>query len=243
MKTLLLSLTTLAFASSSLLAIDQEHKAFTEILAKHVVPTGVKYQALKADHPKLQAYLKELSEVTLLEFQGWKEPEQLSFLINLYNAGTLDLVLKHYPIKSFKDDIHKDGPWKIKSVKAFNYHFTLDQIEHEYLRKVYKEPRIHFAVNCASAGCPPLRAEAFTGSKLETQLEEQTVAFLASDKNKLSGSNLALSPIFDWFKEDFIKQSGSVEAFVAPYFKEKKITPGKMKITFTEYGWSLNEGK
>ena len=243
MKKLITSLFALALSSSSLLAIDQEHKALTEILAKHVVPSGVKYKALKKDHAKLQAYLKELSSVTPKELKSWKEAEQLSFYINLYNAATLDLVLKHYPIKSFKEDIKKGGPWKLKSVTALQKSLSLDEVEHEYLRKNYNEPRIHFALNCASAGCPPLRAEAFTGSKLETQLEEQTKAFLASDKNEISGSSLKLSPLFDWFKDDFVKKSGSVEAFVDPYFPKQKISPGKVKISFTDYGWSLNEAK
>ncbi len=243
MKKLFIPIVTLALSSFSLLAIDQEHKALTEILSKHVTPTGVKYKELKSDHAQLQSYLKELAKVTPKELKSWKEEEQLSFYINLYNAATLDLVLKHYPIKSFKDDIHKDGPWKLKSVTALQQSLTLDQVEHEFLRKDYLEPRIHFALNCASEGCPPLRAEAFTASKLEAQLEEQTKAFLASDKNSLSGSSLKLSPLFDWFKDDFVKKSGSVEAFVAPYFPKKKIKAGKMKISYTEYGWALNEAK
>lgn len=244
MKNLLLTVVAFSLGSLPLLAFDQEHKNLTEILAKHVVPTGVNYSELQKDEKELKSYLEELSAVTLVEFNGWKKDEQLSFFLNLYNASTLALVLEHYPIESFKDEVGGEkGPWKLPVAAAFQHTFTLDQVEHEYLRKLYNEPRIHFALNCASAGCPPLRAEAFTATKLEEQLEEQTAAFLEGEHNKLSGKSLTLSPLFDWFKEDFVKKSGSVEAFVDPYFPEKKITAGKVKISYSDYGWSLNDAK
>ena len=244
MKKLLLPLTIFALGSLPLLALDHEHKDFTEILAKHTTPSGVRYSQLKKDKKELKSYLQDLSKVTLEDFNTWDKNDQISFFLNLYNAATLDLVLKHYPIKSFKDEVGGEkGPWKLPAVKTFQRTFTLDQIEHEYLRKLYNEPRIHFALNCASAGCPPLRSVAFTGTKLEEQLEEQTKAFLSGKHNKLSGKSLTLSPLFDWFKEDFVKKSGSVEAFVNPYFPQKKISRGKVKISYSEYGWSLNDLK
>ena len=244
MKTLIR--TSIAFALITLAsAFDQTHSTWSELLGKHVKADGVAYASFKKDKGQLDAYLKTLADVPNTEFNGWTGSEQLAFFINLYNAATIELVLKKYPIKSFKDDINgKEGPWKLKIVKALGKTYTLDEVEHELIRKNYPEPRIHFAVNCASEGCPPLRAEAFTGKKLEAQLAEQTKLFLAKkDNNYLEENTLYLSSIFDWFKEDFIKKSGSVEAFVAPYFPSGKVKKGSTTIKYTDYGWSLNQAK
>ncbi len=244
MKTLIstfLAITLISVAS----AFDQTHSTWNELLGKHVKADGIDYPSFKKDKGQLERYLKTLSKVSTTEFNGWTAPDQLSYLINLYNAATVDLVLQKYPIKSFKDDIGgKAGPWKLKFVKALGKTYTLDEVEHELIRKNYPEPRIHFAVNCASEGCPPLRAEAFTGKKFEAQLAEQTKLFLAKkENNHVKGNTLYLSSIFDWFKEDFIKKSGSVEAFVAPYFPGAKIKKGSTTIKYTEYGWGLNQAK
>lgn len=242
MKTLISTLITAVLLNTAS-AFDQTHSAWNELLDKHVKPTGVDYKTFKKDESKVDGYLKELAGVSLSEFNGWTGPNQLAFLINLYNAATVDLVLEHYPIKSFKDEIGGEkGPWKLKFVKALGKTYTLDEVEHELIRKNYAEPRIHFAVNCASEGCPPLRAEAFIGENLEAQLAEQTKEFLAKeDANRLEGKTLYLSPIFDWFKEDFIKKSGSVEAFVAPYFPGANIKKGSTPVKYSEYGWTLNQ--
>ena len=229
---------------SSLWSFDKTHAGLTKIISTTVVESGVKYPELKKQHSALKDYLTELALVKESEFKKWKEADQLSFLINLYNASTLNVVLEHYPIKSFKDEVGgKEGPWKIPSVNLFGKLISLDELEHKSIRENYNEPRIHFALNCASAGCPPLRDEAYTAKQLEKQLNEQTKAFLADTKaNKLSGKKLELSPIFDWFKDDFIKKSGSVEAFVNPYFSQK-ISKGSVSISYTNYGWTLNEAK
>ena len=242
MKTLISTFITAALLTSAS-AFDQTHSAWTELLAKHVKSNGVDYPGFEKDKGEVDSYLKTLADVSRQEFNNWQGVDQLSFLINLYNASTIDLVLKNYPIKSFKDDVGgKEGPWKVEFVKALGKTYTLDQVEHELIRKNYAEPRIHFAVNCASEGCPPLRAEAFTGAKLEDQLAEQTKDFFAKkDANRFEGGTLYLSPIFDWFKEDFIKKSGSVEAFAAPYYPKAQIKKGSTPIKYTDYGWKLNQ--
>lgn len=219
---------------------DQEHTSFTELLQKHVKPNGVNYKSLKSDKDKLEQYLKDLEKVSVSEINDWSGYQQLSYFINLYNAATLNLVLENYPISSFKDEVGGDnGPWKLPIVKTLGKTYTLDQIEHELIRKNYAEPRIHFALNCASAGCPPLRNEAFISVKLAEQLTEQTKNFLADKKtNNYSNGTLTLSPIFDWFKDDFIKSSGTVQSFVDPFFKEDT---SKATIKYSDYGWSLNE--
>ncbi len=245
MKSFLTTIAAVSLSLNSLWAIDQNHSQLTQLVTSYAKPSGVDYSGLKKKHGDLKAYLKELAAVEYSEFKKWSQNEQLAFLINLYNGATLDLVLKHYPIKSLKDDVGgSKGPWKIPAVQMFGKTTSLDTLEHEFIRKYYNEPRIHFALNCASEGCPPLRKEAYTGAKLPKQLQEQTVAFLANTKvNQFSQDKLVLSPLFDWFKDDFVKKSGSVEAFLDPYFPKIKIAPGQRKISYSDYGWALNDAR
>ena len=206
------------------------------------------YAKLKKYPAELDAYLATLAAVPESAFKKWDRNQQMAFLINLYNAATLKLVADHYPIKSIKDigNVLK-GPWKQEVVRVFGKVQTLDHIEHDLLRPKYKDPRVHFAVNCASIGCPSLRPEAFQGAKLDAQLDEQGRLFLADkSKNHLDAKNktLYLSQIFDWFKDDFTAKSGSVEKFIAPYVSEadrKLIERGGLSIKNTNYDWNLNK--
>jgi len=241
MKKLLLLI---ALAAPLLAGLDHSHALFTDVLKKHVKAEGFDYAALNKDPDKLGAYLVNLSEVTQAEYKGWGDDQKKAFLINLYNASTLKLIVDNYPLKSIKDT---GDPWKQKRVKIFGGMVSLDHIEHEMLRKDFGDPRIHFGVNCASVGCPALRAEAFQESKLDTQLDEQARKFLNdSSMNRVDAKAgvLHLSSIFDWFKADFVKKSGSVEKFIAPYLSEadrKAVLSGDLKIKYTEYDWSLNK--
>lgn len=245
MKALLATATLLAMAVSQAWSFDQSHAAYGKLLEGHVVQSGVKYAELKKEQPALKTYLNTLATVSRDEFGAFNRNEQLAFLINLYNATTLDVVLDHYPIKSFKDEIGGDkGPWKIPTVRMMGSKFSLDDLEHKLIRERYEEPRIHFALNCASDGCPPLRNEPFVGDKLEEQLEEQTKLFLADrSANSYKNGKLKLSPIFDWFKVDFIKKSGSVQSYVNSYFPEKTITKANTEISYSDYGWGLNDAQ
>ncbi len=243
MKTAILSL---FFLSGTFLqaAFDHSHKAFTSVLGKYVEGNNVDYAALKKSPDRLGAYLVNLSEVSKSDYSSWSDNQKKAFLINLYNAATLKLIIDNYPVKSIKDI---GSPWKLKTVKAFGKAMSLDTVEHEMLRKDFNDPRIHFGVNCASVGCPPLREEAFTADKLDRQLDEQARAFLAdSSKNKIDPKNgtMQLSPIFDWFEGDFVKKSGSVQKFVTPFLpgKTREAIGGRsMKISHTNYDWSLND--
>ncbi|MGJ8632949.1 MAG: DUF547 domain-containing protein [Luteolibacter sp.] len=233
-----------ALSTLSLQAFDQTHAAFTEVLSKSVKGKDVDYAGLHKSPEKLGAYIETLAKVSESDFKSWSESEQIAYLINLYNAGTLKLIIDNYPTKTIRDI---DKPWDQKRVKLFGNYASLNHIEHEILRKDYAEPRIHFGVNCASIGCPALRAEAFQGSKIDTQLDEQARGFLNNtSKNRVdkASGTLYLSSIFDWFKEDFIKKSGSVEKFVAPYFpaaEKSLIESGKLKVKFSDYDWNLNK--
>lgn len=235
----------LAFGSGAARAFDHTHAEFTEVLRVHVKGATCDYAALKKSPQKLESYLASLASVKESDFQTWTESRQIAFLANLYNASTLKLVVDHYPVKSIKDiGGLLSSPWKQPVVGLFGEKVTLDHVEHGLLRKNYREPRVHFAVNCASIGCPNLRAEAFQADTLDAQLDEQARLFL-SDKtrNRVEGKTLYLSPIFDWFAEDFTR-AGLLAEFVAPYFPaddRKAIASGGLKVRFTDYNWSLNQ--
>ena len=239
------------------LAFDHSHSLFDQLLHKNVVVKGsksaVKYGALKDDPARLNAYLDEVEKVSAAKFQSWNRNEQIAFLINAYNALTIKLILTKYPdLESIKDlGGFFSGPWKIEFFTLFGEKHHLDYIEHELLRKNYKEPRVHFALVCASISCPPLRAEAYLPQKLDQQLDEAMKAFLGDpDRNRYDADKkvLYLSPIFKWFAEDFIKSKGSVAAFVAPWVTNDEaarrlIVSGKIDIVYLDYNWSLNKAE
>jgi hypothetical protein len=223
------------------------HQIFDELLMKYVNSEGdVDYKGLKTDRARLKEYLKLLSDNPPNDVQ-WSREEKLAYWINVYNAFTLELVLEHYPVESIKDIGSKiqipfvNTPWDIKFIKIGDKEYDLNNIEHNIIRKVFNEPRIHFAVNCASFSCPKLRNEAYTGEKLEKQLNDQTINFLNdSDKNQITQERLSLSKIFSWYGGDFTNGQSKIE-FIQQ-FTEVEISPDA-KIDYLEYDWSLNEMK
>lgn len=248
----------LAFFSTSIPAqgFDHSHRAWDVLVNKHVLlvsgnnASQVRYTEFAKDRAALKGYLDSLSGVAEAEFKGWSKPQQMAFLINAYNAFTVELILANYPVKSIKDigsDLFNNR-WKKKFFKLLGQDSYLDQIEHEILRKPgnYNEPRVHFAVNCASIGCPMLREEAYAADRLEAQLEQQTARFLSDrSRNRLAGGKLEVSKIFDWFKEDFAPR----EKFFAPYAnllagspaERMLIAGGKAPISHLDYDWTLND--
>lgn len=225
--------------SAPVSAFDQTHKGWDTIVSTYVDGDSFNYRGLKPHSDNVGAYLKSMAEVREPEFEGWSVDEQLAYLINLYNAATIDLILKNYPVKSIKE-INSGKPWELKTTSLFGKMISLDQLENEVIRGQYEEPRIHFAVNCASVGCPSLREDAYVASKLDVQLEEQTKKFMGDEKhNRIEGDTLVLSPIFDWYGSDFKKSGDSIIGFIGKYLPASK---GK-GITFGEYDWSLNEAR
>ena len=225
----------LAFANN----FDHQHQVFSKILNKSLKKNLVDYSFLKGNSQELKTYLDSLASVNKDTFKQWRKKQQLAFLINLYNASTLQLVIQHHPIKSIKN-IKKSfkGPWDIKFIPLFGEVISLNHLEHEIIRKKYLEPRIHFALVCAARGCPPLRNSAYTAEKLDQQLNEQTQAFLVNKKRNYidtTTKTLYLSPIFKWYKEDFPR---SVQDFVAGYIRETE-NMSDYKIQYTDYDWSL----
>lgn len=227
---------------------DHTHALLGKVLARYVSNGLVDYAGLKADRKNLDHYLDASGSVKEVDFKKWEQPRQLAFLINLYNASALKLIIEHYPVKSIKKIGGWFGrPWDVEVAPYFGNIATLGYLEHEVIRKNYNEPRIHFALVCAALGCPELRREPYMDGRLNDQLEEQGRLFLRDKKKNhlnLKTGILYLSPIFKWFAEDFEQKSGSVLNFVRRYFTEeeqKYLAQGQTKIRYSEYDWALNE--
>ena len=216
---------------------DQSHAVLGRVLTTYTDAGRVDYRALKEKPQALKQYLAEAGAVSEAEFMAWDKQEQLAFLINLYNAATLQLVIDHYPVESIKKiGSFFKGPWDQPVVPLFGQTITLDELEHDVIRKRFKEPRIHMALVCAARGCPPLRGEAYTGDRLDQQLDDQSRRYLASAAglviNKAKGE-ARISSIFKWYGDDF----PSVEQFAEKY--SGKSIQG-LKIRYLAYDWSLN---
>ena len=259
---LFLNLTSLAHAADP---FDQSHKGFTDILTNHVrwnaagTASSVDYAGLKADHTALDRYTASLSGVSQAQFQKFNKLERRAFLINAYNAFTLQLILTKYPdLKSIKDlGSFFSSPWKKAFVALLGQTRSLDDIEHVLLRGAddYDDPRIHFAVNCASIGCPALRPEAFVAARLDAQLLDQTQRFLrdrSRNRFNVEAKTLELSMIFKWYGGDFERGflgANSVAEFVASYASSLGLSAaqlaalkaGEIGIDYTDYSWQLNK--
>ncbi len=239
-------LTTILFIGIFFNSTAQEHlkhEKWTALLTKYVDVEGhVNYAGFKKDETALDEYLAVLSANHPQD--TWDKDDILAFWINAYNAFTVKLIVKNYPVKSIKElggAIYKvNTAWDIKFIKIGDEVYDLNNIEHGIIRKEFSEPRIHFAVNCASVSCPRLRNEAFVGSRIEEQLDDQARYFINNPvKNKITKKCAELSKIFTWFKGDFTANGGSVEDFINKY-SEIKITK-KTKGKSLDYDWNLNE--
>ena len=219
-----------------------DHGLYAELLEKYTQDGTVDYQGFKNSEVQLDQYLKFIEKT---DTKKLSRDEQFAFYVNAYNAWTIKLILTGYPgIKSIKDlgSIFK-SPWKKKLVVIDGDIVTLDHIEHGILRPRFKDPRVHFAINCASKGCPPLRSEPFQADVMGQQLDEMTRAFINdSRQNRLEGRRLYVSSIFKWFSEDF---NDDVVGFFIKYAQEDlknqlEDNKSKIKIKYLDYDWSLN---
>jgi Protein of unknown function, DUF547 len=238
------------------LAFDHSHQAWSALLKKHVVLTDagkasrLNYAAIAQEHAALRGYLDGLSRVTEAEFQSWSRHEQMAFLINAYNAHTVEKVLTRYPnLKSIWDfGRFFANPFRDPFFSLLGSRMGLDTLEHEILRKKYADPRIHYAVNCASVGCPMLREEAYVSVRLEGQLEQQAQRFLSDRaRNRVRAGRLEVSKIFDWFKEDFEPLEGYLAHHAALLtqdpVEQQLIRDRKASLRFLDYDWSLNDSR
>ena len=263
-----LPLTVLIFGSVFLMAgmadavaFDRTHAVYDDVLKRFVAEGRVDYKGLKDDVAALDRYLDRLAGVSEATYTAWPESERLAFLINLYNAATLKLILDHYPLKSIKDigGFFK-GPWDQPVVRLFGKIITLNNLEHDIIRKHYGEPRIHLALVCAAKGCPPLRSEAYVAGHLDAQLDDQSRRFLASPAGlriDRGGKAVYVSSIFKWFGKDFIdrfspaagysgldKTERAVAHFCGGYLSAADgdyLKSGGYSVKYLDYDWSLNE--
>ncbi len=219
-----------------------DNQLWAELLEKYVKNGVVDYAGFQREEEKLDRYLDVLAQ---------QEPERLSrnaryaYYVNVYNAWTVKLILSGYPgIKSIKElGGLIQTPWDKEIVRIGSQTFTLDEIEHEILRPRFKDPRIHFVVNCASISCPPLRSEPYEAEKLEAQLEDATRSFLNGGENyRLDGSNFYVSRLFKWYGEDFNNDAiGYYLQYASMDLKEKIQAAGSsLKVKYLKYDWGLN---
>ncbi len=260
-----IAVTALLITSSAFAQFDQSHKAFDDLLKKHVVyvnngnASQVSYAGFSRDRAALKAYLDAISAVPEATYKTWTKPQQLSFLINAYNAYTIELILTKYPnVKSIRDlGGTFSKPWSLKFFQLFGKDTTLDNIEHDMIRAdgVFNDPRIHVGVVCASIGCPMLRNEVFTAEKIDAQLDDGMKRFFSDrTRNRYSADSkkLEISKIFDWYKKDFVKGFkgfASLEGTLGKYADQLSddaavradIKAGKVAIAYLDYDWNLND--
>jgi hypothetical protein len=249
-------------------AFDHTHSSLDSLLKQHVVmisngnASRLDYHGMLSDRAELKMYLESISTVDKSEYQHWTRDQQLAFLINAYNAYTIDLVLTEYPdLQSIKDlGSFFQSPWRKSFFSLLGEVRHLDNLEHDLIRDagVFNEPRIHFAVNCASVGCPMLRNEAFLAEYLDMQLEDSLVRFLSdSTRNRFDQSSrkLQISKLFKWYEEDFekgfrgftslkITMAKYADIFAADSSEVlQTIQSGNYSIEYLDYDWSLNDSK
>ena len=226
---------------NALHAGSELHEPLTKVLSESVVNGHVNYKAIK-NNPEFTNYLETLKNETKFDNKN----EKLAYWINAYNALVIQGILRGGSPGSFfsRMSFFKDDKYEVNGRKI-----TLYDIEHKIIRPL-EEPRIHFAINCASASCPKLQSEAYTAEKLNEQLDQVTSAFINDPSNNHFNENTtkaSVSKIFDWFQEDFEKHSGSVQQYIAQYINDEKIAKelreNKYKIKHLKYDWSLNGTK
>jgi len=219
-----------------------DHRLYAELLAQHVRDGLVDYRGLKQQEAHLDRYLDYLAGIAP---DGLSDKERFAFYANAYNAWTLKLILDHYPgIESIKDTgSFWQSPWKKKIARIDGDLLTLDEIEHDILRPQFRDPRVHFAINCAAKSCPPLYNIPFSGRDIDRQLDHITRSFINDPaRYRVEGDTLYVSRIFKWFGEDFDEDpigffQKYAEGALLSLLKERS---GNMRVKYLDYDWSLN---
>ncbi len=223
-----------AMSACTVMAVPS-HQAWNSQLQRYVSANGaVNYPAWKNNVSDLQAYLLELEADPPKE--NWSRNDKLAYWINAYNAYTVKLILDNFPLKSITN---LSNPWDKKFITIDSKSYSLNDIEHGIIREKFKDARIHFAVNCASQSCPPLLNKAFTGTNVELLLAQQTRKFINDPRhNSIAASQISISKIFDWYREDFEKD-GSVIDFLNKYSSTK--ISADATTSYKDYDWALNQ--
>ena len=252
-------MTSVLLATGATSAFDHRYTDYGALLQANVRwssggnASAVDYASLKRQQGALESALKSLSDVGSDEFARWTPEQQMAFLINAYNGFTLDLVLSRYPdLRSIRDlGSLLSSPWKKSFFSLLGAQRTLDWVEHEQLRPRYHDARVHFAVNCASIGCPALRPEPYVAERLDGQLNDQQRRYLTDRlRNRFNADSgqLAVSSIFKWYGEDFDADGAGLRGWLAKHANllgddaavRARIASGQFSIDFLSYDWSLN---
>lgn len=209
------------------------HQAWDALLRANVSSSGkVNYKGFKSSEVALNTYLEDLKNKA--PESSWSRKKKLAYWINAYNAFTVKLILDNYPVSSITK-LHGGKPWDVKWIKIGGKNYSLNNIENDIIRPRFKEPRIHFAVNCAAQSCPPLLNRAWTADNLNSYFNKQTKAFINNSKyNDVSTSSVQVSKIFEWYAEDF----GNLIEFLNKYTSTK--INADAKVSYKEYDWALN---
>jgi len=240
-------------------AFDHSHALWTEVLSARVRGDGVEYEKLKDDHAKLDEYLASLETVMPEEFAAWKREQRYAFWINAYNAYTIRRVVDAYPVESVKDLVDEDKRsfWDQEFIplgrlftEAGDRKLTLNDLENKILRPTFKDARVHAALNCASRGCPPLFDQAFVADRLDKQLDLRVAKWLSSPASicyDRDEKRLRVSKIFEWYRDDFVRDGDSVKSWIAaraPEAERSWIAAAEdLKIEYLDYSWKLNDAK
>ncbi|MTE25938.1 DUF547 domain-containing protein [Winogradskyella ouciana] len=214
-----------------------DHSIWDKLLKQNVREDGlVAYEGFKADQKILNDYVQYLSEQ--VPDKSWSYEEQLAYFINVYNANTIKLIVDHYPVESIKKVDATISPFLKNFIFIGEKEFSLADIEKGFLQKM-NEPRIHFAINCASISCPKLLREAYTAKNVNELMDRAAKEFINSDKNEISENSAKVSEIFKWYKKDFLLQSESIIDYINQY-ADTKINPN-VELSYIEYNWDLND--
>ena len=259
----LVAIAAVAFAAGTA-DFDHDFSAYATVLRSHVVPPRVDYASLKANRAALDAAASLFAGRETAGEPAWTRNQRIAFWINAYNLFTLRAIVDHYPIRSHwftlqpRNSIRQiDGVWTALTWKAAGRTVTLDDIEHRILRPEFKDPRVHFAINCASISCPPLQAEPYRAAVLDAQLDAAARRYLASAEGlRIEGTTLRVSSIFKWYGGDFVARFagaltpgqdpverailGVVAQFGPDAAKAVARNPAA-RVAFLDYNWSLND--
>jgi Protein of unknown function, DUF547 len=243
----------LAFAAPAAETAEPDYKLWQDLLSKHYDPArGMDYKGLRQDKPMLDRLRQQMATV---DAGALSRREQLAYWINLYNISVVGVVADNYPVESIRDistdPIVRLNVFKKPYVQVRGGTISLDEVENQKIREAFKDPRIHFAINCAAESCPPIRPEPFMGARIDQQLDDQARKFLNGPHGvrlEPDGDELTLhvTKILDWFKDDFETWGGGTLPFLRKYLTPDKVkridaAQGKVDLELDEYSWKLND--
>jgi hypothetical protein len=249
----LIAIAVFTVSTATVSAAGPDYKLWQDLLSKHYDPArGMDYKSLKQDKATRDRLRQQMAAVDVASLS---KPEQLAYWINLYNISTVNVVAESYPVDSIRDistdPIIRLNVFKKPSVQVKGGTMSLDDVENKKIREVFKDPRIHFAINCAAESCPPIRPEPFTGARIDQQLDDQARKFLIGPHGvrlEDDGGELTLhvTKILDWFKDDFESWGGGTLPFLRKYLTPDKVkridaAKGRVELEFDDYSWKLND--